>query len=323
MPRDWRAPAGRMLSAWLLVAACLAPTLVRASIPPPPGRLIDISGHLLHLNCVGEGTPVVVLDVGLGGTALEWTDVQQRLGRLTRVCTYDRPGYGWSEPGPLPRTSEAIARELHAALVRSELPGPFVLVGHSFGGFNMRLFASLYPDATAGLVLVDASHEDQFRRMENSTGKKLAPTARFTLSRPHSLPQLPARIPEDVRALAERMHNTHLTHATVRNELAAFRTSAKQVRKAAALSPMPLVVVSRGQEDPDTASIEGRDAVREKVWSALQHELARLVPGATHLTARSDDHDIHVCEPQLVSHAIQLVIDAVRNDLRTAPGDVP
>ena len=120
---------------------------------PPPGKYINIGKHHLHLHCIGQGSPTVILDAGLGGTSLEWVLVQPDVAQFTRVCSYDRSGYGWSEGIPGPRTSAIIVKELQKLLDFADEQSPYLLVGHSFGGLSMRLFASHHPDKIAGLVL--------------------------------------------------------------------------------------------------------------------------------------------------------------------------
>jgi pimeloyl-ACP methyl ester carboxylesterase len=124
-------------------------------LPPPPGVLIDIGTHRLHLHCLGEGTPTVVFDAALGGSSLSWSLVQPEVARVARACTHDRAGFGWSEAGPLPRTAGRIADELHTLLHRAGVAGPYLLVGHSFGGLVMRLFATRHRRDVAGLVLIE------------------------------------------------------------------------------------------------------------------------------------------------------------------------
>ena len=131
----------------------------------PPGKRVDIGGYALHINCVGEGSPTVILDSGLSHNALVWSLVQAAIAEITKVCSYDRAGYGWSDPGPKPRTSQQIAHELYRLLQNADISGPYVLVGHSFGGLNIRLFADMYPDNIVGMILVDAAHEDQRHRI--------------------------------------------------------------------------------------------------------------------------------------------------------------
>lgn len=132
--------------------------------PQLPGRLIDVGGFRLHLNCAGEGTPSVVLDAALGASSISWSLVQPELARVTRVCSCDRAGLGWSEAGPMPRTAGRGADELHVLLERAGVPPPYVLVGHSFGGLVMRIFAKRYRQDAAALVLVDPAHPEDWIR---------------------------------------------------------------------------------------------------------------------------------------------------------------
>ena len=145
---------------------------------PMKGTLIDVGGHKLSINCTGEGAPTVVLETGLENLAMSWEKVQLGIEKFTRVCVYDRAGYGWSEAGPLPRTSLQIAKELHQLLRNAEEKPPFVLVGVSSGGMHVRVFNSLYPNEVAGMVLVDASSEDQWNEMPPDVQQWWAKTSR-------------------------------------------------------------------------------------------------------------------------------------------------
>jgi pimeloyl-ACP methyl ester carboxylesterase len=122
---------------------------------PPPGRLVDVGGHRLHLFECGQGGPTILLEAGLMSTVLSWSGLQRELSRSFRVVSYDRAGLGWSDVGPMPRTAERIVDELHTLLGRAGIPPPYVLVGHSFGGLTMPLFAARFADEVAGVVLVD------------------------------------------------------------------------------------------------------------------------------------------------------------------------
>jgi pimeloyl-ACP methyl ester carboxylesterase len=128
----------------------------------PPGRLIDVGGFRLHLNCSGQGNPTVILESALGGSSLSWSLVQPPVARFGHVCSYDRAGFGWSDAGPLPRTASRIAEELRTLLDRGSVAPPFVLVGHSFGGLVMCIFARRYRRDVSGLVLVDPAHPEDW-----------------------------------------------------------------------------------------------------------------------------------------------------------------
>ena len=129
---------------------------------PPPGRLISIGTHYLHINCAGTGHPTVLFDAALGASSLSWSLVQPEVARITRSCTYDRAGFGWSDAGPMPRTAGRIADELHLLLRACEIRPPYVLVGHSFGGMVMRLFTARHRGDVAGLVLIEPAIPEEW-----------------------------------------------------------------------------------------------------------------------------------------------------------------
>ena len=159
---------GLALPALLIVAGLLyenvAGWLARRQYAAP-GRLVSVGDHRLHLHCAGEGTPTVVLEAGAANASLSWHKVQPEIAKITRVCSYDRAGHGWSDTGPRPRTPSAIAGELHVLLRNAGIPGPYVMVGHSMGGLYARMFAARHREDVAALVLVDASHTDQAERL--------------------------------------------------------------------------------------------------------------------------------------------------------------
>ena len=130
----------------------------------PPGKLVDVGGFRLHIQCAGEGAPSIILDAALGGSSLSWSLVQPELAKLSRVCSYDRAGFGWSDAGPLPRTAGRIADELRTLLDRAGVPPPFLPVGHSFGGLVALIFAHRFRSETAALVLVDPAHAEDWAK---------------------------------------------------------------------------------------------------------------------------------------------------------------
>lgn len=131
-------------------------------VAQPPGRRLNVGGHRLHLLCAGSGTPAVILDAALGASSLSWSLVLPGIARGTRACAYDRAGMGWSDAGPLPRTAGRLAAELRELLRVGDVSPPYILVGHSFGGLVMRLFAARYPDDTAGLILLEPAHPEDW-----------------------------------------------------------------------------------------------------------------------------------------------------------------
>ena len=222
--------------------------------------------------------------------------------------------------GPLPRTSQKIANELYYLIHASHLEGPFILVGHSFGGYNMRLFASQYPEMVAGLVLVDSSHPDQFSRMRldpkaeirgmvDASGKRL----RYTISRP----VIPGNYPQDIKYLAYQLLSSRKSNLTRLNEQYYFEQSAKQVQAAAPVPNVPLVVLSHGQR------VWPKNEVGEKMevlWSEMQEELSYLSTLSMQIIAKSSGHAIHLDQPELVSSAILNVV-SVASDIAAMDAD--
>lgn len=293
---------------------------------PPPGQLIDIGGYRLHLHAQGEGGPTVVLEAGNGDFSLTWSLVQPEAARLTRVVSYDRAGLGWSDRGPRPRTVGVAMDELRTLLHGAGIPGPYILVGHSYGGMVARLFAYRYPGDVAGLVLVDAAHEDQMERLPESYTRSLGMMrammrllslgAPLGLDLPAAMRPLPAHLPAGVQAIYEGLRRERRVSfvRALADEFIALPASQNEMRAArdAGLGNIPLRVLSHGvlerAEGMDPAMAEQVEAV----WQALQTELAALSPVGRHLVVEGAAHNIHHEHPDLVIEAIEEVLAAVR-----------
>ena len=278
-----------------------------AQVSGVPGRLVDIGGFRLHIYCTGEGAPAIIFDSGVGGFSLEWSRIQKALASRTRVCSYDRAGYGWSDLGPLPRTSERITRELHTLLLKAGVAGPYIIAGHSFGGYNAQLFARNYPDETAGLVLIDSSHPEQIERLP---GPKPG-AARRARPGPNSyvvswfFPH--PNFPDENALMAQRIMQGWQHKMTWREEMTVFSVSARQVQASRPMPKVPLVVLTRGRSlRPGHSS--GDET--EKIWMQLQDELSQLGANPVHLIAEHSGHVIHLDQPGIVITAVQTMLDA-------------
>jgi pimeloyl-ACP methyl ester carboxylesterase len=294
---------------------------------PHPGQLVDAGGHLQYIYCTGQGSPTVILESGGGVVSYTWEPVQGEVEKFAKVCSYDRAGYGLSESGPEPRTARQIAVELHTLLHNADIPGPYVLVGHSIGGLYIRMFTELYPDDVAGLVFVDSSTEDQNDRMPAemksavekqkkllslaSIGSNVGAVRLFSWLAPKKPPEWADATPDvyRVQTLHSRMRSS--VEAAL-SELSSFQQSGQEVRGCRPLGDRPLIVLTQGK--PVEASDAGGVPLEVmqkymKTWrEELQPALARRsTRGEQRIVAKSS-HMIPMEEPAAVVTAIRDVI---------------
>ena len=299
---------------------------------PAPGQMIDVGGHRLHLFCQGQGSPTVIMDAGLGDSWLTWSKTQPEIAKRTRACSYDRAGFGYSEPGPYPRDSKQIVAELHALLGAAMIPPPYLLVGHSFGGYNTRLYASTFPGEVAGLVLVDASHEDQTRLFPQSfdalnTGwmrglRWQVRRAALGLERVRGVPAYdPPSVPEEFVDLAEAVAYRTDWYRTILAEFETFATlSADEVRTARRPVDFPLVVVTGSStmaKDLIAIGLSPADAdSAARVWQYLQRDETTLSTRGRQIIADRSSHYVNMDQPELVIAAVDTVLDEIRSSTK-------
>jgi pimeloyl-ACP methyl ester carboxylesterase len=330
-PRKWRR---RLVLLHLTLATVLLLTTIYQTLASKqdfetflaPGKLIDIGGYRLHLYCTGQrvqGSPTVVFEGGLGATSIMWSMAQMGVAVRTRACSYDRAGYGWSDPGPQPRTARQIVQELHDLLEKAGEQPPYSLVGHSFGGIIIRLYASSFPAEVAGLVLVDARHEDFFRRMPPAflqvDETNLQRARMLRLITPLGLTRLAGKIgllesferyltplPDKQLAAARAIMIYKPQHwQTSIAEREAIEESFNEVRHTHLPSELRLVVLiaAMGVEAWQLPGSPLDQATRD-MWMELQADLAKLTKRSRIVIVNKSGHYIHLDQPDAVIEAI-------------------
>ncbi len=285
---------------------------------PPTGILVNVDGYKMHIHCTGEGSPTILLDHEGSGSSVDWALIQPQLAQHTRVCSYDRAGFGWSDSNPAPRTMEQQVHELHELLQGAKEPGPYILVGHSYGARVSRVYAARYPGEVAGMVLMDAgimyddprypaelqsggASEDQMLR----AARWLAPFGLVRLARPGLGLQM-YDLPEEARLTSASFAVLPGYFQSLITQGNSMPIVLREEREVTSLGDIPLLVL---------VATEPADAVR-KVWKQANIEMAslstngsyRIVEGATHISLVYRQADAQVCADGILD-----VLDAVRS----------
>jgi pimeloyl-ACP methyl ester carboxylesterase len=276
---------------------------------PPPGQLVDVGGYRLHINCTGTGSPTVIIEAGLGDWSTSWGGtVQPEVSKTTRVCTYDRAGMGWSDPGPLPRDAAHFAKELHTLLQNANIPGPYVMVGHSLGGAAVRVFVHDYASEVAGVVLIESMNPKQGTQSPEILSQSesqsqpfsfQATLARFGVAR--LLVKVPAIAPS-MPAGEEAYYPLYIlpqSFQTTDNEGQGMPASLAQAAAVKTFGDLPLIVLTGSLND-----IPG--------WTEWQSELLQLSSNSQQMFAEDSGHNIQVDEPQAAVAAILQMVQQVR-----------
>ena len=319
----------RWLTAGVLVAGALFGLRDRwlwalpfVDLGPPPGKMVDVGGFRMHLVCEGEGSPAVILDAGAADPWTTWFRVQPEIARVTRVCSYDRAGIGYSDPGPLPRSRRRTVEELRTLLARAGVPPPYVLVGHSFGGLNVRLYASLHPEDVAGLVLEESAHEDHWKKAPREFWDrhlKQMEEERQTVERARRGEPMPPIVhaPEGLslrirRQLAAVSRRPAWYIASYQESLIA-QEGARAFAGLPRRFDVPLVVLSAGsRQRPESRPPELHERW-VRIARELQEDLASHSARSRHLVVEGAGHYIHWDRPNVVVEAALDLVRLIRN----------
>ncbi|HMN30786.1 MAG TPA: alpha/beta fold hydrolase [Caldilineaceae bacterium] len=283
---------------------------------PAPGQFVDVGGYRLHLYCTGQaqpGQPTVILETLAGGMSAYWGWVQPEIAKTTRVCSYGRAGRAWSEPATQPLSLQQTVNDLHTLLQKGNVPGPYVLVGHSIGGLYVRKFAADYPDEVAGMVLLDAAHPDQLKRYpelaaESKSYLRLSAVfpllarlgiVRFYFATGGVLDM--GDLPPAQQEVAKAVWSSPAYFTSQRAEVRAAPSIYAAAGALGSLGDLPLVVLSAGSNQPP-------------FWAGLQDELAALSSNSRHITNAQATHQslaFNEGDALITSRQILAVVEAV------------
>ena len=329
-------------SVWLTASCVSAPPRVGAEAPATAqssaewyadylahGRLVQLpNGRALNLYCVGSGSPTVVLEAGLGGFAFDWRSVQSGIAATARVCAYDRAGLGASPAGPNPRDTQAEVSDLEALLPAAGMRGPYVLVGHSMGGYNVRLFASRHLHDVAGIVLVDPSAENQIPVLEaavpeiarqdvvsTSRARACANPQRTAEVAAYCVRAAPADLPENLAQTFVRSQDLAQSQ-TFFSEVESFlNVDSREVEaEPRSLGAVPLIVLTRTQRSTNMSA----DAAETEwqLWNHMHDEIAALSTRGSNRAVQGAGHYIQLDQPRAVIDAVSEVIEDARGHSR-------
>ncbi|HZX31071.1 MAG TPA: alpha/beta hydrolase [Rhodocyclaceae bacterium] len=282
---------------------------------PPPGRMISVNSVNLHLYCIGSGFPTLILEAGLGENSLSWHPVQSKLAQSMRVCSYDRPGLGWSDPINAPIQVEDVAKNLHTLLNNAGISPPYVLVGHSRGGIYVRAFYHLFPEETRGIVLVDSTHEqgpmhhyphaawDYWKQaMQIAIAEPLSQVGLVRLMGVADADRRPSPLPSEVLAAKTAVQNRTDTARAVVNEITVMRQGLNATTPPPSdLGNLPLLVLTAGNLIDQSliereAEKSGRNVENQKALARIQQteqdDLAGLSSNSRHIIVKNSGHFI-------------------------------
>ena len=328
----WRVCKWLIMSVALIVAAGavfqFSMTQWESYRYPAPGKLVDIGGLRLHINCTGAGSPTVIMEAGPNDSSVIWQLAQPEISRFTRVCSYDRAGFGWSDAPNEARTSSNIAEELHRLLTSAADPGPYVLVGHDFGTLDLRVFTARHRQQVAGMVFADSVHPDMHHRPPFNVASESTVSNAYYHVIPWTVPLGVPRIlgwcrdnftfPNQPSEWARFVPEAAAQYC----RLQSWRTEQAQVTDedgslAATTGPfgdMPLVVLSH---DPQVNDFGGffspADLVKaERAWMEMQDELRGLSSRTQRIVAKGSPHWVQIYRPELVVAAVHEIVNDAR-----------
>ena len=285
----------------VLFAACWAlASCVRVS-SPPSDQMVNIGSHRLQIHLEGTGTPTVVIDAGLADQLEKLSPLQERIARVTRVITYNRAGYGQSEPGPLPRHSGREAEELKALLEKASVPGPYVLVGHSLGALNMQVFASRYPEDVAGMVLLDPPPRSFILGQDY---RDLGVMAEQMTAEWQAIADSTAK-----SADAQEKAKSAFFQMIASEHREMFGETARLIGSVSTFGDTPLVVLAAGKPNPAFGKVAEEF---QRYWVEQSRALTDKSTHGKFILAEGASHYLYLDAPELVAESVLSVVREAR-----------
>ena len=330
--RIWRKVVERIvLSVVVILVAVLAGSSAYNAIAlhlfwaknSPPGTFYSVNGHRMHIICTGSGSPTIVLESGLGNDALTWGGVQPVLSKTTRICSYDRAGFGWSDALPAPRDADHIAAELHELLLQAKVTGPIVLMGHSIAGIYMRDYATRYPADIVGIVFEDVSTPLQDENpVVKAAASKAPPTWAFELLAKSAMstgvPRLIGMCSQSIKGFdahaaklqAEDICQTHMS--AMFDYVDSINRSGQETVHTGPYGALPILIIS---EDPAKMAASSSTDLAN-VFYGMQEDLKKLSTRSRRIIAKGSTHYVHIDRAELIEKEVPLFIEQIRG---TAP----
>jgi pimeloyl-ACP methyl ester carboxylesterase len=293
---------------------------------PAPGKPYEVDGYKMHLYCTGEGAPTLVLDAGLGNDSLIWANVQPELSKITQVCSYDRAGFGWSEPRPEPRDAKRLTDELHGLLSAAGITGPIVLMGHSISGLYIRDYAARYPQNLSGLVFVDGStplQDDRFpadmqlaEKNEGAELRKLEWLSVLGVRR-----EMGGCAPEEgfsksaAKMIAEDGCRTSVLVAAAQ-ELRSVPQSGEETIHSGPFGDLPILIFSQDLSQPPLPGFSAEAGKSlSNTWNEMQEELKNLSTRSRRIIAKGSSHYVQVDRVSLLNGEVTDFIKQIRGEM--------
>lgn len=294
------------------------------ALHPPPGEILEVHGHRMHIRCMGHGSPTIVLDSGWGNDSLVWGEVQPQLAASTQVCSYDRAGYGWSDPLPAPRDADHIASELHELLKKAQVTGPIILMGHSIAGLYIRDYATRYPEDVAGMIFIDASTplQDENPAMNDGGSKGPQPwmlRAALIIGIPRWLGMC-TRLPKGYETFAGQYQAEDLCqvhYADIHGELDSFNQSGQETVHTGPYGALPILILSQDSaravpgHSPSAAQVK-----QQRAWNQMQEDLKKLSTRSRRIIARGSSHNVHRERSKLVVKEVWIFLGEIRGSIQ-------